>query len=89
MRALDRSGDPALRQVVLYTRPGCHLCDEARAVLRQVHASVSFDLHEVDIETSDALVGEYGLRIPVVVIDGREAFEYAVDPVEMEALLRR
>jgi glutaredoxin len=89
MRPLDRSGDPALRQVVLYSRPGCHLCDDARAALRQVRASVPFELREVDIETSDALVGEYGLRIPVVVIDGREAFEYAVDPVEMEALLRR
>ena len=46
---------------------------------------MSFDLHEVDIETSDALLGEYGLRIPVVVIDGQEAFEYAVDPVELES----
>jgi glutaredoxin len=89
MRHPDRAGDPAPRHVVLYTRPGCHLCDDARAVLRQVRASVPFDLHEVDIETSDTLVGEYGLRIPVVVIDGREAFEYTVDPVELESTLRR
>jgi glutaredoxin len=89
MRAPDRHSEPVRRKVVLYTRPGCHLCDDARAALRQVRATVPFELHEVDIETSDTLLGEYGLRIPVVVIDGDEAFEYSVDPLEMEAVLRR
>ena len=89
MRAPDRPAETAPRQVVLYSRPGCHLCDDARAVLRQVRATVSFELREVDIETSDTLLGEYGLRIPVVVIDGEEAFEYTVDPVELESTLRR
>ena len=48
-----------------------------------------FDMQEVDIESSDSLVREYGLRIPVVAIDGSEAFEYTVDPDEFAALLRR
>ncbi len=74
-------------QVVLYFRPGCHLCDEARAVLVAARARTSFDLDEVDIESSDALIREFGLRIPVVAIEGRVEFEYAVDPRALDALL--
>jgi len=74
-------------QVVLYSRPGCHLCDEARAVLVAARARTSFDLDEVDIESSDALIREFGLRIPVVVIEGRVEFEYSVDPRALDALL--
>ena len=77
-----------MRQVVLYSRPGCHLCDDARAVLLDARARVAFDMQEVDIETSDSLLGEYSLRIPVVVVDGTEAFEYTVDPGELDAVLR-
>jgi glutaredoxin len=88
MRAPDRPDEPAVRQVVLYSRPGCHLCDDARAVLLDARARLAFDMQEVDIETSDSLLGEYGLRIPVVVVDGTEAFEYTVDPGELDAVLR-
>jgi glutaredoxin len=66
--------------VVLYSRPGCHLCDEARAVLEAQRARTPFQLREVDVETDDALELAYGIRIPVVVIDGEERFEIAVDP---------
>lgn len=76
-------------QVVLYTRDGCHLCDEARAVVLAEREHTTFELVEVDIGSSDALVAEYGLRIPVVVVDGEEAFEYTVDPGELKAVLRR
>ena len=69
--------------VVLYSRPGCHLCDEARAVLEAERARTPFDLEEIDIETDDELVKEYGIRIPVVAIDGVERFEIAVDPDEL------
>jgi len=58
-------------------------------VLLEARARTWFDLQEVDIHTSDALVREYGLRIPVVAIDGAEAFEYTVDPDEFAALLHR
>jgi glutaredoxin len=76
-------------QVTLYSRAGCHLCDEARAVLHAERARTPFELVEVDIETSDALLAEYGIRIPVVTLDGLEVFEYAVDPGELTALLSR
>jgi glutaredoxin len=73
--------------VVLYSRPGCHLCDEARAVLEAQRARTPFDLEELDIETDDELVKEYGIRIPVVAIDGVERFEIAVDRGELARLV--
>jgi glutaredoxin len=73
--------------VVLYSRSGCHLCDEARAVLEAERARTAFELVEIDIETDDELVKEYGIRIPVVAIDGVERFEIAVDPGELARLV--
>lgn len=75
-------------QVVLYTRDGCHLCDEARAVVLAEREHTTFELVEVDIGSSDALVAEYGVRIPVVVIDGEEAFEYMVDAEVLAEIVR-
>ena len=65
--------------VVLYGRPGCHLCDDAREVLLRVRAEHPFEFHERDIEHDDALFAAYLERIPVVTIDGEEAFELFVD----------
>ncbi len=48
-----------------------------------------FAFREVDIETSDELVKEYGIRIPVVTVDGRERFEIAVDAGDFASLVRR
>ena len=70
------SGGP---EVVLYGRPGCHLCDEARAVLRRVRTTHPFGLSERNIEESDELLRAYLERIPVICIDGVEAFELFVD----------
>ena len=75
-------------QVVLYTRGGCHLCDEARAVVLAERERTAFEFVEVDVDSSDALVAEYGVRIPVVVVDGEEAFEYTVDGEALAAIVR-
>jgi glutaredoxin len=72
---------------VLYTRPGCCLCDEARHVLERVRRRHPFALSERDIEQDDALLRRYLERIPVVEIDGREAFELFVDESEVEKRL--
>lgn len=74
-------------RVVLYSRPACHLCDEARAVILRVREGIAFDLEEFDIDERDDWVKDYGLRIPVVLVDGTEAFEISVDPGELRALL--
>ena len=74
-----------MRTVTLYSRPGCHLCDEARVALRRVQATAPFALEEVDIETDDALHARYLERIPVIALDGEELYDYFVDEA---ALLR-
>ncbi len=77
-----------MRTVTLYTRAGCCLCEEARAVLDRVRAREPFTLDVVDIEADDALHRRYLERIPVVAVDGREAFEYDVDEAALTARLR-
>jgi glutaredoxin len=74
-----------VRQVTLYSRPGCHLCDDARAALERVRAATPFAFAEIDITADDALHARYLERIPVVALDGQELFEYFVD----ECALRR
>ena len=73
--------------VVLYGRPGCHLCEEALAVIERVQARVRFDLRQVDIESDDALFTRYLERIPVISVDGRELFELFVDERAFETAL--
>jgi glutaredoxin len=72
-----------VRQVVLYGRPGCCLCDEAREVMLQVRADRPFAFEERDIDADESLLRAYLERIPVVTIDGVEAFELFVDPAEL------
>ena len=76
-------------RVTLYGKPGCHLCDEARAVVEAARAERPFELEEVDVSLDPALHREYGERIPVVAIDGEELFEYRVDPQELQERLGR
>jgi len=75
-----------MRTVTLYSRPGCHLCDDARAALRRVHAHAPFVLREINIEDDNALHARYLERIPVIALDGEELFDYFVDE---ETLARR
>ena len=63
------------RHVVLFGRPGCCLCDEAREVIERVHATRPFALEERDIEADETLLRAYLERIPGVTIDGIERFE--------------
>jgi glutaredoxin len=74
--------------VVLYARPGCHLCDDARAVIEAARAEVPFVFEEIDIESDDALIRDYGLRIPVVAVDGDELFEISVEETALLAAVR-
>jgi hypothetical protein len=75
-----------MAQVTLYGKPGCHLCDDARAVVERVRAQRPFELHEVDVTLDPALHREYGERIPVLALDGEELFEFHV---EEAVLLKR
>jgi glutaredoxin len=79
---------PTLHHVVLYARAGCHLCDVARARIEAVRARHPFTFEEVDIEADDALIREYGPRVPVVAVDGEEAFEVEVPAGALATLVR-
>jgi glutaredoxin len=70
--------------VTLYGKPGCHLCEEARAAVERVRAERPFELEEVDITLDPVLHRRYGERIPVLALEGEELFDYVVD----EAVLR-
>jgi glutaredoxin len=71
------------REVILYGRPGCHLCADARAVLLRVRRAFAYA--ERDIDADEDLLRAYLERIPVVTIDGVEAFELFVDEADFTA----
>ena len=75
-----------MSRVTLYGRPGCHLCDDARAELLRICAAHPFRLEEIDIESDDALLRRYLERIPVIALDGEELFDLFLDG---EALKRK
>ena len=75
--------------VVIYSRPGCHLCDEAKAAILSAECSDQFVLQEIDIESDEELLRKYKYDIPVVSINGVETFIHRVDPDEFCHRLRR
>jgi glutaredoxin len=78
-----------MTRVTLYTRVGCHLCQEAERVLRAEQATAGFSLELVDIDRDPGLVRRYGVRVPVVAVDGQDLFEYEVPLDLLRARLGR
>jgi glutaredoxin len=79
---------PALPpRVTLLSRVGCHLCDDARAVLASVAADSGVAWEERDVDADPLLAAEYGDRVPVVMIDGREHAYWRVDEPRLRAAL--
>jgi glutaredoxin len=72
-----------MKTVVLYSREGCCLCAEALGVLERVRSRTPFALVQFDIETDEHVHRAYLERIPVVTIDGVEAFQYHVEEGEL------
>jgi glutaredoxin len=72
----------------MYSRTTCHLCDEARAVILGERERTGFDFEEVLIDGDDHLEREYGLRVPVVEVDGAEEFEFVVELRRFARLIR-
>lgn len=73
--------------VIVYSRPGCHLCDDAKSAIRSAGCDHAFSLEEINIESSRELRLKYQFDIPVVTIDGVEAFRHRVDPRKFRELL--
>ena len=78
----------SVTSVVLYTRPGCHLCDEARdTILRLRESGGGFELREIDIDRDDELHARFLERIPVVEVDGEIVAELHADAAVLRAAL--
>jgi glutaredoxin len=84
-----KATSPYRAGVILYTRAGCHLCDDALRVLTETQRSHAFALDIVDVDTDPKLAANYGARVPVVVINEKERFHGTVNPTLLVRLLRR
>jgi glutaredoxin len=79
---------PRSIQVEIYSRPGCHLCDEAKAVIEPFRRRYRMDITVTDVDSDDALRQAYGADIPVVMINGKEAFRHRVDAEALERKIK-
>lgn len=78
-----------MTRVLMYGKPGCHLCDDAREVIRAVCAEAGADWSEVDITQDDQLFTQYGEQIPVTFVDGKQHDFWRVDPARLRKALMR
>jgi glutaredoxin len=74
--------------LIIYSRPGCHLCDDMKAVIRRAAETIPLHLSEVDISTDPELETRYGLEIPVLLVNGRKAAKYRVGEQELVRILQ-
>lgn len=75
--------------VTIYTRPGCHLCAEAKAAIDASGCAGEYSLEEINIDEEPALREQYGNDIPVIFINGVKVFKHQVDPAEFKRKLWR
>lgn len=75
--------------VILYTRQGCHLCDEAKQELDRLGKAAAFELRVVDIGDDAELAKRFNEEVPVVFINGRKAFKFRIDPKEFLRRLKQ
>jgi len=75
--------------LTLYTRVGCHLCEEMKATIDRIRVNIPWTLSEVDIDTDPALVERFGRSIPVLAIAGRVAFKLRLSEEDFVRKLRR
>ena len=73
--------------LVLYTKPGCHLCEIARKLLEGLHREFDFVLEDVDISNDPILMSQFGEKIPVVVIDNRTTLAAPIRLVHVRAAM--
>lgn len=73
--------------VTIYTRPGCHLCEEMKAMVARVATTIPLELREIDISGDPALEARYGLEIPVLLVAGTKAAKYRIGEPELIRIL--
>jgi glutaredoxin len=70
------------REVIVYSRKGCHLCEIVKESLVKLHKRGGFQWREVDVDSDAQLRRQYNDQVPVVFINGRKAFKYRMDEQE-------
>ncbi len=75
--------------VIIYSKPGCHLCDEAKASILSTGCTDEFDLEEINIESDEELLRKYKYDIPVIAINGIDCFMHRVDPDQFRTRIER
>jgi glutaredoxin len=83
-----KAGGPTHLHVVMYTRHGCHLCEDAWALLQRERGRYGFVLEAVDVDTDAELAARHGMEVPVVVVNGKVRFRGIVNPHLLARLLR-
>jgi glutaredoxin len=73
--------------LTLYSRPGCHLCDDMKAVVARVAAATPVSLEEVDISNDAELERKYGREIPVLLVEGKKAAKYRLSEEDLRRLI--
>ena len=81
--------DASKAQVTLYTRPGCHLCDEAKRTVQAAECEDLYTLREINIDLDPLLVRRYGWDIPVILINGIVTFKHRLTPSEFKREIKR
>ena len=80
---------PAKVKVTIYSKPGCHLCEEAKASMRAAGCTDLFTIEEINIETDTELLARYRHDIPVIMIEGTEAFRHRLRAEDFKAQIRQ
>jgi glutaredoxin len=74
--------------LTIYSRPGCHLCDEMEATIARVALTIPLTLEHIDISTDPELEARFGFEIPVLLVDGKKAAKFRVSDEELARILR-
>jgi glutaredoxin len=78
-------------RLTIYSKPGCHLCDEMKSLVHRVvaqHSNDQISVDEIDISSDPDLLERYGLEIPVLLIDGKKTAKYRVSEEELRRRIR-
>ncbi len=84
---MTESGATTGARVTLYTKPGCHLCEDAEQVIERVCAELGTSYDAIDITSSTELMSAYGERIPVTLVDGKPHDFWRVDEARLRHAL--
>ena len=74
-------------RIIMYSKPGCHLCEEMKAEMAKASCPDLYELEEINIETDDALLARYRHDIPVLIINGTETFRHRLTRESFQAYL--